>query len=101
MKKTLSILLFLIIALIGTSFFAQSILVGKKDTKITSKDTIKKIKLPEIVFHNLQNSIRPRNNSTVIFDGNEVVYILSTYLRFGHYFDGVVRSYVILTNLGD
>ena len=47
MKKTLSILLFLIIALIGTSFFAQSILVGKKDTNITSKDTIKKIKLPE------------------------------------------------------
>ena len=47
MKKRLTILLYLIIALIGTSFFAQSILIGKKDTKAVSKDTVKKIKLPE------------------------------------------------------
>ncbi len=47
MKKRLSILLYLIIALIGTSFFAQSILSGKKDSKVNSKDTIKKIKIEE------------------------------------------------------
>lgn len=47
MKKQISILLYLIIALIGTSFFAQSVLSLKKDSKANSKDTIKKIKIEE------------------------------------------------------
>lgn len=47
MKSRISKLFFIIIALIGTSFFAQSILSGKKDLKVINKDTVKKIKLPE------------------------------------------------------
>jgi rare lipoprotein A len=47
MKRRISILLFLITTLIGTSFFGQSLFSGKKDTKIASKDSIKKIKPTE------------------------------------------------------
>ena len=44
MKKRIPKLLVLFIVLLGTSFFAQSILIGKKDTKIISKDSVKKVK---------------------------------------------------------
>ena len=47
MKKRIPKLLVLFIVLIGTSFFAQSILIGKKDTKTISKDSVKKVKLSE------------------------------------------------------
>ena len=44
MKKRIPKLLVLFIVLLGTSFFAQSILIGKKDTKTISKDSVKKVK---------------------------------------------------------
>jgi rare lipoprotein A len=47
MKKRIPKLLVLFIVLLGTSFFAQSILIGKKDTKTISKDSVKKVKLSE------------------------------------------------------
>lgn len=47
MKKRISKLLIILIALLGTSFFAQSILSGKKEAKIITKDTVKKPKLSE------------------------------------------------------
>ena len=47
MKKRISKLLIILIALLGTSFFAQSILSGKKEAKIITKDTVKKPKLTE------------------------------------------------------
>ncbi len=47
MKIRNSKLLLLIIVLIGTSIFAQSILVGKKESKAVSKDSVKKIMLSE------------------------------------------------------
>lgn len=45
MKKQLTKILLISIALICTSFFAQSILNKKKDLKVISKDSIKKVKL--------------------------------------------------------
>lgn len=47
MKKRIPKLLVLFIVLLGTSFFAQSILIGKKDTKTISKDSVKKVKLSD------------------------------------------------------
>jgi rare lipoprotein A len=47
MKKRIPILLILFIVLLGTSFFAQSILVGKKEAKTISKDSVKKQKSSE------------------------------------------------------
>lgn len=47
MKRRISILLFIITTLIGTSFFGQSLFSGKKDTKVAAKDSIKKIKSVE------------------------------------------------------
>ena len=47
MKNRISKILLLIIILIGTGIFAQSILVGKKETKTVSKDSVKKIKFLE------------------------------------------------------
>ena len=47
MKKRISKLLIILIALLGTSFFAQSILSGKKEAKISTKDTVKKPRLPD------------------------------------------------------
>jgi rare lipoprotein A len=44
MKKRIPKLLILFIVLLGTSFFAQSILIGKKDAKTISKDSVKKVK---------------------------------------------------------
>ena len=44
MKKRIPKLLVILIALLGTSFFAQSILIGKKEAKIISKDSVKKSK---------------------------------------------------------
>jgi rare lipoprotein A len=47
MKNRISKILLNTIVLIGTSIFAQSILVGKKETKAVSKDSVKKIKFLE------------------------------------------------------
>ena len=44
MKKRIPKLLILFIVLLGTSFFAQSILIGNKDAKTISKDSVKKVK---------------------------------------------------------
>ena len=47
MKKKITKLLVILIALLGTSFFAQSILIGKKEAKIITKDSVKKQKITE------------------------------------------------------
>ena len=47
MKKRITKLLVILIALLGTSFFAQSILIGKKEAKIITKDSVKKQKTTE------------------------------------------------------